>query len=165
MGSECVHMWISQLPCSTFPGELSLLYMFVSVATLESRTRALIMTPPSIRRSMQAPGPGGGMYARPAPGYGEDVGPHAIVHVCDFLSAISPPLPLSPSFQLSQGEGDQDGSLSAPSEESEIDPLEKEWMLASSSADMEEIHTLMMRDSTIINRKDFLHGVSQIHVL
>ena len=59
-----------------------------------------------------------------------------------------------------QGDGDQDGSLSAPSEDYELDPLEKDWMLACASADMDELHSIMIRDSTLINRKDFLHGVS-----
>jgi hypothetical protein len=80
------------------------------------------------------------MYARPAPGSREDV-------------------------SLYQGEGgDQDGSLSAPSDEYEIDPIEKEWMLACASADMQEIHSLLMRDSTLINRKGFLHGVSSMYI-
>ena len=73
---------------------------------------------------------------------------------------------VSPSptvLQLSQYQegGDQDGSLSAPSDDyEELDPLEKEWMLACASGDLESLLNIMIRDDTLINRKDFLHGVS-----
>ncbi len=54
----------------------------------------------------------------------------------------SPSLPpLLPSSQLATMEGDDEGSLTALSEDYyEIDPLEKEWMMASVQGDMERLH-------------------------
>ena len=79
------------------------------------------------------------------------------------LSLLPLPLSLPALLQLSQYQegGDQDGSLSAPSEEyEELDPLEKEWMLACASGDLDTLLNIIIRDDTLINRKDFLHGVS-----
>jgi hypothetical protein len=78
----------------------------------------------------------------------------------------APPAPSSSGEDLSQYQegGDQDGSLSAPSEEyEELDPLEKEWMLACASGDMQTVLNIIMRDDTLINRKDFLHGYTALH--
>lgn len=60
-----------------------------------------------------------------------------------------------------QGEGDEDN----PSEYDydEIDPLEKEWMLASAQADIDGLQRLMMTDSSLLNRKGFLHGYTALH--
>lgn len=45
----------------------------------------------------------------------------------------------------------------------EIDPLEKEWMMASAQADIDSLQRLMMTDSTLLNRKGFLHGYTALH--
>jgi hypothetical protein len=76
------------------------------------------------------------------------------------------PAPSSSGEDLSQYQegGDQDGSLSAPSEEyEELDPLEKEWMLACASGDLDTLLNIIIRDDTLINRKDFLHGYTALH--
>ena len=39
----------------------------------------------------------------------------------------------------------------------DIDPLEKEWMLATSQSDLDSIHRLIMTDPTLVNRRDFIH--------
>lgn len=45
----------------------------------------------------------------------------------------------------------------------DIDPLEKEWMLASAQADIDGLQRLMMTDSTLLNRRGFLHGYTALH--
>ena len=45
----------------------------------------------------------------------------------------------------------------------EIDPLEKEWMLAGAQADMDSLQRLLMTDVTLLNRKGFLHGYTALH--
>ncbi len=40
----------------------------------------------------------------------------------------------------------------------DIEPLEKEWMLALIDSNMDEIHRILMVDSSFINKKGFLHG-------
>jgi hypothetical protein len=72
------------------------------------------------------------------------------------------PAPSSSGEDLSQGVT-EDGSLSAPSDEYELDPLEREWMLACASADLEALLSLLMRDDTLVNRRDFLHGYTALH--
>lgn len=60
----------------------------------------------------------------------------------------------------------QDGEEDLRSEydyDDEIDPLEKEWMLASAQADIDGLQRLMMTDQTLLNRKGFLHGYTALH--
>ncbi len=45
----------------------------------------------------------------------------------------------------------------------DIDPYEKEWMLANAEGNMETIHRLFMTESSLVNRKDFLHGYTAMH--
>ncbi len=45
----------------------------------------------------------------------------------------------------------------------EIDPLEKEWMLACAQADIDGLQRLMMTDATLLNRRGFLHGYTALH--
>ena len=40
----------------------------------------------------------------------------------------------------------------------DIEPMEKEWMLALIDSNMDEIHRILMVDNTFINKKGFLHG-------
>ena len=70
-------------------------------------------------------------------------------------------MPAPPLFSQLAHEGDDEGSIAAISDQAEgeyyeIDPLEKEWMLAATHADMESIHRLIMADPSLINRKDFI---------
>ena len=39
----------------------------------------------------------------------------------------------------------------------DIDPLEKEWMVATAQSDMDSIHRLIMTDPSLVNRRDFIH--------
>lgn len=57
----------------------------------------------------------------------------------------------------------QDGEDDEYEYEEEIDPLEKEWMLASAQADIDGLQRLMMTDRTLLNRKGFLHGYTALH--
>ena len=63
--------------------------------------------------------------------------------------------------------GDDDGSITALSEPDgeyyDIDPLEKEWMVAAAMGDMESMHRLLMTDPSLVNRKDFIHGYTALH--
>ena len=36
-------------------------------------------------------------------------------------------------------------------------------MLASAQGDMDRLHHLMMTDSSLVNRRDFLHGYTALH--
>lgn len=45
----------------------------------------------------------------------------------------------------------------------EIDPLEKEWMLAGAQADIDGLQRLMMTDLSLLNRRGFLHGYTALH--
>lgn len=65
-------------------------------------------------------------------------------------------------------EGDDVGSVTEISEQDqydywEIDPLEKEWMLAAAEASLDNIHRLIMTDNYLVNRKDFIHGYTALH--
>lgn len=60
-----------------------------------------------------------------------------------------------------QGEGDDD--VHSEYDYDEIDPLEKEWMLASAQADIDGLQRLMMTDSSLLNRRGFLHGYTALH--
>ncbi len=62
--------------------------------------------------------------------------------------------------------GDEDGSASIAGTEPDywdIDPYEKDWMLANAEANMEAIHRLFMTEHSLVNRKDFLHGYTAMH--
>lgn len=75
------------------------------------------------------------------------------------------PHPLTPPTQVSQY-GDEEGSGSLQGTEPDywdIDPYEKEWMLANAEGNMETIHRLFMTESSLVNRKDFLHGYTAMH--
>ena len=45
----------------------------------------------------------------------------------------------------------------------EIDPLEKDWMLASAQADLHGLQQLLLEEPNLINRKDFIHGYTALH--
>ena len=45
----------------------------------------------------------------------------------------------------------------------EIDPLEKDWMLACAQADLNGLQQLLMEEPNLINRKDFIHGYTALH--
>ena len=47
----------------------------------------------------------------------------------------------------------------------DIEPLEKEWMLAVVDNNMDEIHRILLTDSTFINKKGFLHGWVRMDVV
>ena len=44
-----------------------------------------------------------------------------------------------------------------------IDPLEKEWILAAVQSELDTQQRLLATDSTLLNRKDFLHGYTGLH--
>ena len=62
-------------------------------------------------------------------------------------------------------DGDDVASMTEVSEQDswEIDPLEKEWMLASAQADLQGLQQLIMQESNLVNRKDFIHGYTALH--
>ena len=39
----------------------------------------------------------------------------------------------------------------------DIDPLEKEWMVAAALSNLDTIHRLIMTDPSLVNRRDFIH--------
>ncbi len=62
--------------------------------------------------------------------------------------------------------GDEDGSASVTGTEPDywdIDPYEKEWMLANAESNMDAVNRLLMNESSLVNRKDFLHGYTAMH--
>lgn len=65
-------------------------------------------------------------------------------------------------YQCSPQEGEEDLHSEYDYDE-EIDPLEKEWMLASAQADIDGLQRLMMTDPTLLNRRGFLHGYTALH--
>lgn len=75
-------------------------------------------------------------------------------------------MPLQVSQYGSQyGDEEGSGSIVGTSEPDywDIDPYEKEWMLANAEANMETIHRLFMTEPSLVNRKDFLHGYTAMH--
>lgn len=57
----------------------------------------------------------------------------------------------------------QDDDVHSEYDYDEIDPLEKEWMLAGAQADIDGLQRLMMTDPGLLNHRDFLHGYAAIH--
>ena len=45
----------------------------------------------------------------------------------------------------------------------DIDPYEKDWMLANAESKMETIHRLFMTEPSLVNRRDFVHGYTAMH--
>ena len=45
----------------------------------------------------------------------------------------------------------------------EIDPLEKDWMLASAQGDIQGLQQLLLEEPNLVNRKDFIHGYTALH--
>ena len=58
---------------------------------------------------------------------------------------------------------DADDTEEYENEYDDIDPLEKEWMLAGAQADLDGLYRLLMAEPLLINRKGFLHGYSAMH--
>lgn len=64
------------------------------------------------------------------------------------------------------GEGEDEGSLEQAEEyyyDEGIDPLEKEWMMGAVVCNMDLLHRMIMSDSSIINKKDFVYGYTALH--
>ena len=129
------------------------------VAALDSFTRLSIsMTPPSSRKHRPpdvAPKPI--RNSSPSPS-------HEDVQVCtqhDIQHVHTAFIPNGAHQQQQQYEGDED--VHSEYDYDEIDPLEKEWMLASAQADIDGLQRLMMTDSSLLNRKGFLHGYTALH--
>ena len=79
-----------------------------------------------------------------------------------------PPPSLSHTHILSPPQLSMDGddmSMTEISEQEswEIDPLEKDWMLASAQADLRGLEQLLLEEPNLINRKDFIHGYTALH--
>ncbi len=56
-----------------------------------------------------------------------------------------------------------DNEMDNDNDYDEIDPLERDWMLAGAQADIDGLQRLMMTDSTLLDRKGFLHGYTALH--
>ena len=87
-----------------------------------------------------------------------------------YILSIHPSLPLSPpplpSSQIS-GEGEDEGSLEQAEEyyyDEGIDPLEKEWMMGAVVCNMDLLHRMIMSDSSIVNKKDFVYVATILHI-